>query len=420
MPSVDRSFLVRAAFLVAAALALALVSAPGAARASEREVGEALVWLGLSDRIPRHRLRGRDRDALRRAERRLGGVPDGFLDPWERRAVLAAARAIREREGYEVVRDRRTGARLGVPLAWMGPARRAREGTRWASPDGAIDVESFVRASSLDSVEARARRSARITYDARGRNWLVLSGFLGERPFYLRAEQRGGEVRGYLTTFDGALRERLERVVVAMSADFDPFAGEAIARLDGPERRFDRLDREAGIPPFDPDGPEPPDETDTAESYAPLPTLGPDARRRPPVAVAALEPPKRSAPDDRPDAGPLDDGAPIPSLEPSPRRAERARTPGTVDGEAETASAEIDPDETERAVPQEITGMLTDEGQSCPTLRGPDGTLYALVGEVPNVAAGTVVTIEAVAVESERCSAGRAVAVGAFRVQLPR
>ena len=413
MIRVDRSLLLRLAVLAMTAIALTLAAAPGAARASDREIGTALVWLGLSDAVPRHRLRPRERRALRLAERRLGGVPDGFLDAWERRAVLAAARAVREREGYRVLLDERTGARVGVPTAWMGPARAADEGTRWASPDGAIEVETFARRSSLRAVEARARRSARITYDTGGRNWLVLSGYLGERPFYLRAAERGGEVRGYLATFDAGLRDRLERVVVAMSADFDPFAGVATASLSPEEERFDRFDREAGIGPFEGDDP-----FDAGESSVALPTLGPRPKGRPAVEVAALDPlPERPVAPGRPvadvpDRDPLDDGAPIPPLEAREEPAGPAPEP--------EPEAPIAPDATEGAVPRSITGMLTDEGQTCPTLRGPDGTLYALVGEVPNVAAGTMVTIEAVAVDSERCSAGRAVAVGAFRVQLPR
>ena len=124
------------------------------------------------------------------------------------------------------------------------------------------------------------------------------------------------------------------------------------------------------------------------------------------------------------------DDSPIPPLEPSrgaadagttgPRRAGGSTGAGTTPPTA-SDKARIAPDAAERPVPREITGLVTEEGQSCPTLRGPDGTLYALVGEVPALAPGTIVTVEAVEVDGAgRCSAGRTVAVGAFRVRAVR
>ena len=70
--------------------------------------------------------------------------------------------------------------------------------------------------------------------------------------------------------------------------------------------------------------------------------------------------------------------------------------------------------------PIALTGMLTDEGQDCATMRGPDGTLYALVGEVPGGRPGALIAIEGVRLGEGSCAAGAMVAVGSFRLLSPR
>ena len=398
-----------ASLVLAIAMALvllALLAAPTHAGPRERAVTDALIWLGVSERVPRSRLDARDREAIARAERRLGLFVDGRLERHERRALLAAADERKRTEGYRVIEDRATGARLGVPRAWMGRPERLRDGTRWASPDGAIALRSFRTPVDLGTVERRerARRGTRITYDVGGRGWTVLSGYRQGRPFYLRAERAGGETRGFRVEYDPALRERLDRIVVAMSGDFDPFASQPRGEAE--------IAAAPRFPILPGAGPEPRRRALSRRSVAvaSLPPVEREARAEPDVPARATETP------DRPTA--LDDD-PIPPLE-GPRREVEADAPPVPDAD-EGDVALLDPEGTERAVPREITGLLTDEGQSCPTLRGPDGTLYALVGEVPSVRAGTLVTIEAVEVDGAgRCSAGRTVAVGSFRVRQPR
>ena len=418
MPSRRLPAASRRPFVAALALLVLLCVPAVQAGPRERAVTEALVWLGVSDRVPRGRLDAADRRAIARAERRLGLYADGFLEPRERRVLLREADRRRAREGYRLLRDPATGARLGVPTAWTAPARAARGGTQWASPDGAIALRSFVSRVPLVEMERRRRalRGTRITYDAKGRDragrhWVVLSGYRHGRPFYTRMVQGRGEVRGFRVVFDEALRHRLERVVVAMSADYDPFASDALARL--PETS--RLDE---TEPFD-------EATDFAETVREegrdlvLPERPPLPRFRP-ERVASLD--ERIERRDLPRVGASEfDDSPIPPLEPAPREPEEGASLDPAARDDEELSVERpDDDRTESAVPRTITGMLTDEGQSCPTLRAPDGTLYALVGEVPSVRPGTLVTITAVEVGGNRCSAGRPVAVSSFRVRLER
>ena len=422
-----------AAFATACVLAciLVLLTVAGtSARPGDREVADALIWLGVSERTARDRLGAADRRALRRAEAGLGLVPDGHLTAGERAELLSAAEARRAREGYRVVDDAGSGARLGVPLAWMGRPMALPGGTLWRSPDGAIAVRSFSARVPLAAFEERRRRlpGTEITYEAGGADWFVLSGYRDGLAFYMRAAARGSRVRAFQAIYDPALGSRLDRVVVAMSSDFDPFASVAPARPLEPSEPLAALGDARGDARLRTDRAGPLVSLDPV-----LPLRGPEPRRRAPERFAALERDEPVGPDrgvarradpeepaGRRGAGSggvaLDD-SPIPPLEgPANDRVGAASTPDATDA----TDAAIADDATETPVPRRITGLITEEGQSCPTLRGPDGTLYALVGEVPAVAAGTLVRIEAVEVSGERCSAGRQVAVGAFRVLTSR
>lgn len=397
--------------LAALAMVMAVTTTP--ARADDRAITDALIWVGASERVARRSLDRRDAPAIRSVERRLGTRRDDRLDAGEQRAVLAAARHAREREGYQTIIDPATGARVGLPTAWLGPRRNTGGGSAWVSPDGAIAVQTF-GVEGLDAFERgeRARPGVRVTYAAGGGRWRVVSGYEpGGRTFYARAETRGGRTTAFRASYETALGERLDRVVVAMSSDFQPGgtpAALAYAPLTERDDRFDPLMEPA------------------APRFTVLPEAGPAPRERP--VVASLDR-TLDVPDTRaPAAVPTEPVAPAAPLAPAaPSRggplslddpALDLDTDLSLDPAREAPSGgALDTGEAERQVPETITGLVTDEGQSCPTLRAADGTLYALVGEVPALVPGTLVTIEAVGVDTERCSAGRTVAVGGLSVQ---
>jgi len=63
----------------------------------------------------------------------------------------------------------------------------------------------------------------------------------------------------------------------------------------------------------------------------------------------------------------------------------------------------------------QITGTLTGEGVECPALRGTDGQVYSLVGELAGFAAGDRVTVEGVPQETSICMQGRTYTVLSIR-----
>lgn len=87
-----------------------------------------------------------------------------------------------------------------------------------------------------------------------------------------------------------------------------------------------------------------------------------------------------------------------------------ARDDALVAAEAPVgASAEYRPDTDGESA--RVTGRITDEGVECPTLRGPDGTLYSLAGDTALFEAGDAVTVTGSFADMSMCMQGRTLSV---------
>ena len=62
-----------------------------------------------------------------------------------------------------------------------------------------------------------------------------------------------------------------------------------------------------------------------------------------------------------------------------------------------------------------VSGTLTGAGAECPGLRGSDGQVYSLVGELAGFVAGDRVIVEGVPQEVSTCMQGRTLAVLSIR-----
>ena len=421
---------------LARSIALATMLAGGLASVAvagprELQVTDALIWAGESGRVARSKLDTRDREAIRSFERRVGLTPDGELDPEEMRVLARAAELAKRREGYTVMTDRRTGVRLGLPREWLSSPKKTDEGTRWASPDRAIVIEALTSQDALESLVAGEEKVAgrSVSYREGGRDWAVLSGLEedGTRLFYVRMDRREGRVRGFRVTYEKALSHRLDRVVAAMSSDFIPFAAPEEATIEVrrlPPPTAPALPRAAAQPTFTAGG----KPLATAVDLT-LPVRGPRIEPKPrPRTIATLDgeveldgrEPSEGRPDLPDDPPPLNaPAATVPPLDTRPTGSIGAADGhpmgrvGLAPGSSRAGEGPVEEPGTELF---RLTGMMTDEGASCPTLRAPDGALYALVGDVPETSPGTLVAIEGVGITADRCSSGRAVAVGAFKV----
>lgn len=62
--------------------------------------------------------------------------------------------------------------------------------------------------------------------------------------------------------------------------------------------------------------------------------------------------------------------------------------------------------------PLTIEGVLTDEGVTCPALRGDDGELYTLAGDIGELQPGQRVRVTGEVAEMSMCMQGTTIALG--------
>lgn len=62
--------------------------------------------------------------------------------------------------------------------------------------------------------------------------------------------------------------------------------------------------------------------------------------------------------------------------------------------------------------PVTIEGVLTDEGVTCPALRGDDGELYTLAGDIGELQPGQRVSVTGEVAEMSMCMQGTTIALG--------
>jgi hypothetical protein len=130
-----------------------------------------------------------------------------------------------------MVEDKATGAQVGLPTAQVPNTSRTKSGTRWASAQGQVQVETFrVRepGATLATVFEQQKKepsTRKLEVNLLRGDFFILSGTQGLKKFYVRAEQKDGEVRGMTVLYDQAIDNIMDSVVVVMSSAFTPFPG---------------------------------------------------------------------------------------------------------------------------------------------------------------------------------------------------
>lgn len=167
--------------------------------------------------------------AVRSFQRNNNSRETGLLTPAERAALAAAAKAKRDAAGWRLVDDPETGIRLGLPGRLVPNALRFRNGHRWSSARGEVQVETF-RISGpgttlADAFEQQKTQPANreVSYSVMQDDFFVVSGLQGLKKFYVRAHGNDREVRGITILYDQAMAGTLDPIAVAMSSTFGPF-----------------------------------------------------------------------------------------------------------------------------------------------------------------------------------------------------
>jgi hypothetical protein len=142
-----------------------------------------------------------------------------------------------------MVDDRATGAQVGIPTKHAPNTSRVSRGTRWASAQGQVQIETFrIRepGATLATVFEQQKKepaNRKLEVNLLRDNIFILSGTQGLKKFYVRAEARDLEIRGLTMLWDPATEVIMDPVVVVMSSAFAPFSGSGLAALMGPPPR---------------------------------------------------------------------------------------------------------------------------------------------------------------------------------------
>src|SRR5437899_1335056 len=128
--------------------------------------------------------------------------------------------------GWSMVDDPVTGARLGIPTKQVRSGSQGKNGTRWASAQGQVQIETFkIRepGTTLASVYEQQKKepsTRKLAVNLLRPDFFLLSGMQGLKRFYVRAEIRDGEVRGLTVLYDQATETIMDPVAVVMASIF--------------------------------------------------------------------------------------------------------------------------------------------------------------------------------------------------------
>lgn len=201
-----------------------------------------LVWTGDYAGIIDGDFGNRSLAAVRSFQKRNKGAETGILNPHERAQLAALSKARQDQAGWRMVDDSITGVRMGLPAKLVPQAGRGKDGARWASKEGDIEVQTFRfsgPAVTLASVAAQLRAAAerKVDYDVQRTEFFVLTGSQGAKKFYIRAHAQDHEVRGFTVLYDAEKDELMQPITVAVSNAFAPFTGKGTIQVGGPVAR---------------------------------------------------------------------------------------------------------------------------------------------------------------------------------------
>ena len=144
-----------------------------------------------------------------------------------------------EAVGWRLIEDVGSGARLGLPEKLVPRAGVSRTGSRWTSAQGQIQIETFhLTEAALPALfdEEKKASHRQVTSSALKPDSFVIVGVQGLKNFVVRADARGGEVRGVSILYDQATEGIMGRVAVAIASSFAGFPDPNAAPLPGLRR----------------------------------------------------------------------------------------------------------------------------------------------------------------------------------------
>jgi S1-C subfamily serine protease len=240
-----------AAFRLAAAAARRGAPKPAAATSdSSMPLAERigiqfdLAWTGDYNGLINGEVNDKTTAAIKTFQRNRKFKETGVLNAQERALLAASAKAKQAQVGWTMVDDAVTGARLGLPTRQVPNRSQGKSGTRWASAQGQVQVETFkIRepGTTLAAVYEQQKKeppTRRLEVNFVRPDFFILSGMQNLKRFYVRAEIKDGEVRGMTVLYDQATEPIMDPVVVVMSSAFAAFPGvSGVAQIGAAPKR---------------------------------------------------------------------------------------------------------------------------------------------------------------------------------------
>ena len=166
----------------------------------------------------------------------------GVMSPEERKALAAAVEPRKREVGWRLAEDVVTGARVGLPGRLATKETPGPNGTRWASDQGQLQVETFRidTGATLEAVFEQQKKMSRrrVSSSALQADSFAISGMQGLKKMVVRGVARNGEVRGITILYDQAMEGTMDPLVAPMASAFVPFAtGFAVAGAADAARR---------------------------------------------------------------------------------------------------------------------------------------------------------------------------------------
>ncbi len=192
--------------------------------AERLKIQSALYWAG--DYATEAAGDGAMEAAIRNFQKRNRSKITGVLTPEQRAELVSAADNHEQEFGWNVVVDPATGIRIGLPSKLVPNARDAAHGTRWSSPHGEVQVETFrIKNMALAALfdEEKNKLSRTIEHSVLNDGNFIISGMQGLKYFTVRAKQRDGEIRGFTLLYDQMMEGIVAPAMVAMASAFSPF-----------------------------------------------------------------------------------------------------------------------------------------------------------------------------------------------------
>ncbi|WP_062222879.1 serine protease [Aureimonas sp. D3] len=212
-----------------------------------------LAWTGDYDGTFDGRVGTQTLRAIRDFQARTGFKPDGVMTDAFLKKVIAESDKVRDGLGYRLVRDDRTGVRVGLPGALVSPAGETEVGSVWRSADSGVEIETVrfhdegYSLQGVFNVLSTDGDNKKVSSSTLSNDGFTIRGQEDGRSFLIRFADRNGDLRGFSVAWDKGHEEAIKPYTVVASNAFDPFAGEPHSEELGPMAKLFRSGRAEGV-----------------------------------------------------------------------------------------------------------------------------------------------------------------------------